>query len=355
MMYNKIIHRQQHSSKELEDYEMKNWKKLTALTLAALVTVSAIAGCGGDKKEASNAKPQAGQTIKINFPTAGASGALYAVGAAITNMWSQNIPGMQASSQASAGGIANLNIVAEGEAQVSIAIASNVYQALNGTDSFKDHAYKDLKVIGGLYLNPNQVVASAGSNINTISDIKGKHFAVASAGSSVYNEADVHLTAAGMKFPDDIKAEYITFTDAADMLQNGSIDGAWIMSGAPASAVTQALTGGAHLVSIDDALIQKLKEKYPWYTNYTIKAGTYPNQDKDVNTSAIKMVMFCRGDLPDDVVYQMTKTLWEHMDELGNSQKNLKGLKPADAVKDIAGVPLHPGAAKYYKEIGVLQ
>lgn len=332
---------------------MKKWKKLAALTLAGLVMAGAFAGCGDEKS--GGAAPAAGQTVKINFPTAGASGALYAVGAAITNMWSQNVPGVQASSQASAGGIANLNMVADGEAQVSIAIASNVYQCLNGTDSFQDHAYKDLKVIGGLYLNPNQVVASAGSNINTLDDIRGKHFAVASAGSSVYNEADVHLTGAGMNFPDDIQAEYISFGDAADMLQNGSIDGAWIMSGAPASAVTQALTGGAHLVPISNELIEKLKGKYPWYTSYTIKAGTYPNQDQDVNTSAIKMVMFCRGDLPEDVVYQLTKTLWEHMDELGQSQKSLQGLTAENAVKDIAGVPLHPGAEKYYKEIGVLK
>lgn len=270
-------------------------------------------------------------------------------------MWSNNVPGVQAASQASAGGIENLNMVSDGEAQVSIAIASNVYQCYKGLDTFKDHAYPDLKVIGGLYLNPNQVVASANSGIENIQDIKGKHFAVASAGSSVYNEAEAHLTAAGMKFPDDIKAEYITFGDAADMIQNGSIDGAWIMSGAPASAVTQALTSGAHLVPIDDTLMDTLKAKYPWYTKYTIKAGTYPNQDKDVQTSAIKMVMFCRGDLPEDVVYQLTKTLWEHMDEMGQSQKNLKGLTAENAVKDIAGVPLHPGAEKYYKEIGVLK
>lgn len=334
---------------------MKNWKKVLAVSMAAMVMAGAFAGCGDDKKAESSAKPAAGQTLKINFPTAGASGALYAVGAAITNMWSNNVPGVQAASQASTGGIENLNMVSDGEAQVSIAIASNVYQCYKGLDTFKDHAYPDLKVIGGLYLNPNQVVASANSGIENIQDIKGKHFAVASAGSSVYNEAEAHLTAAGMKFPDDIKAEYITFGDAADMIQNGSIDGAWIMSGAPASAVTQALTSGAHLVPIDDTLMDTLKAKYPWYTKYTIKAGTYPNQDKDVQTSAIKMVMFCRGDLPEDVVYQLTKTLWEHMDEMGQSQKNLKGLTAENAVKDIAGVPLHPGAEKYYKEIGVLK
>ena len=333
---------------------MKNWKKVLAVSMAAMVMAGALAGCGDDKKGGS-AKPAAGQTLKINFPTAGASGALYAVGAAITNMWSNNVPGVQAASQASAGGIENLNMVSDGEAQVSIAIASNVYQCYKGLDSFKDHAYPDLKVIGGLYLNPNQVVASANSGIENIQDIKGKHFAVASAGSSVYNEAEAHLTTAGMKFPDDIKAEYITFGDAADMIQNGSIDGAWIMSGAPASAVSQALTADCRLLPIGDDVFAKLKAQYPWYVKYTIPAGTYPNQKEAVQTTAIKMLMFCRGDLSEDTVYQLTKSFWEHIDELGKSQKNLKGLKPADAVKDIADVPLHPGAVKYYKEIGVLK
>ena len=98
-----------------------------------------------------------------------------------------------------------------------------------------------------------------------------------------------------------------------------------------------------------------MQAKYPWYAKYTIPAKTYPNQDKDVQTSAIKMVMFCRHDLSEDTVYQLTKSFWEHIDELGKAQKNLKGLKPADAVKDIANLPLHPGAAKYYKEIGVIK
>jgi hypothetical protein len=139
------------------------------------------------------------------------------------------------------------------------------------------------------------------------------------------------------------------------MLQNGTIDGAWIMSGTPASAVSQALSANCRLVNISDDIIKKLQEKYPWYVKYTIPAGTYPNQKEAVNTSAIKMVMFCRHDLKEDTVYQLTKSFWEHIGELGQSQKNLKGLKPAEAVKDIAKIPLHPGAAKYYKEIGVLK
>ena len=248
-------------------------KRVLSVALAALAIAGTVVGCGGEKKAQTPESPSAGQTVKINFPTASASGALYAVGAAITNMWNQNIPGVSAASQASAGGIANLGMVADGEAQVSIAISSNCFQALNGIDSF----------------------------------------------------------------------------------QHGSIDGAWIRSGAPASAVSQALSSGCQLLNIDDGLMNALKAKYPWYASYTIPQGTYPNQDADIHTSAIKMVMFTRADMPETLVYQLTKAFWEHIDELGQSQKNLKGLKPADAVKDIANLPLHPGAEKYYKEIGVLK
>lgn len=318
---------------------MKSVKRfLSVLAVLALFAVPALAH----------------EPVVINFPTASASGALYAVGAAITNLWDTKIDYVKASSQASAGGIANLNLVSEGEAQVSIAISSNCYQCLNGTDSFEGFAYKDLKVIAGLYFNPNQVVVTAKSGIKTLADVKGRRFAVASAGSSVYGECNNHFTAAGLKFPDDINCEYITFTDAADMLQNGTIDGAWIMSGAPASAVTQAATAGCRLVDIDAAILSALQAKFPWYASFTIPAGTYPNQDKDVHTTAIKMVMFCRGDLDEETVYDLTKTLWENIGALGEAQVNLRGLTAAAAVKDIAGLPLHAGAQKYYAEVGVL-
>ncbi|MBQ3062809.1 MAG: TAXI family TRAP transporter solute-binding subunit [Clostridia bacterium] len=323
-------------------------KKLTSLFLCALLCLSMLAACGGNE----NADTE--KTV-INFPTASASGALYAVGAAITNLWDTEIENVSAASQASTGGIENLNLVSEGEAQVSIAISSNCYECLNGEGSFDGYAYDDLKVIAGLYLNPNQMVVTEGSGIESLVDVKGKHFAVASAGSSVYGECYNHFTAAGLTFPDDINCEYITFADAADMLQNGTIDGAWIMSGAPASAVTQACTSGCRLVGVDEQTIAGLQAQYPWYVPYTIPAGTYPGQDEDVNTSAIKMVMFCRGDLSEDVVYELTKVFWENIDSLGESQAVLKGLTPEEAVRDIAELPLHPGAEKYYKEIKVIE
>ena len=192
-----------------------------------LITVTACLFAGGSREAQ---EPDGHPKVIIRFPTAGASGALYSVGAAITNMWNTQIPFVRASSQASAGGIDNLNQIADGESQVSIAISSNCWQSFNGTDSFEGRANPDLRVIAGLYLNPNQVVVTERSGIKTLADVRGKHFAVAASGSSVEGECKNHFTAAGLNYPDDIRAEYISFSDSAELLRNGQIDGAWIMS-----------------------------------------------------------------------------------------------------------------------------
>ena len=318
------------------------------IIFAALVAAAVLAGCSGKKTAAGEH-----EKVTIKFPTASASGALYAVGAAITNVWDTKIDFVSASSQASNGGIDNLNQIADGESQVSIAVSSNCFQSYNGTDSFDGAANKNLRIIAGLYFNPNQVVVTKKSGIASLSGIKGKHFAVAAAGSSVEGECKNHFTAAGLSYPSDIQTEYIAFGDAADMLQNGTLDGAWIMSGIPAAAVSQACSSGCGLVGIGDDILEKLRSSYPWYARYTIPAGTYPGQNADVGTTAIKMLMFCNSTLDDETVYMLTKTFWENVDELGNAQRNLKGLKAQDAVKDIAGLPLHEGAKRYYTEIGV--
>ena len=333
---------------------MKKILASTAILLFSFISLVGLCAQGNRETVTSRNGSAAHPTVIIRFPTAGASGALYSVGAAITNIWDTRIPFVKASSQASAGGIDNLNQIADGESQVSIAISSNCWQSFHGTDSFEGMANPRLRVIAGLYLNPNQVVVSSRSGISTLSEVKGKRFAVAASGSSVEGECRNHFTAAGLEYPDDIRAEYISFTDSAELLANGQIDGAWIMSGIPAAAVSQALSSGCRLLDIDEATIETLKAEFPWYVSYTIPAGSYPNQKQDVTTTAIKMVMFCSADLDDETVYMLTKTLWENIGELGESQASLRGLTPQEAVRDIADLPVHDGAVRYYREIGVL-
>ena len=180
-------------------------KKNLSLVLAAVLMAGILAGCGGGAKDSSSAPdsaPDSGANspapLTINFPTANSTGVLYSVGAAITNLWDTEISYISASSQASGGGIENLGLVTDGEAQVSIAISSNCYECLNGTGTFEGLAYEDLKVIGGLYFNPNHVVVTEKSGITGLADVKGKHFAVGVAGSSIGGECKNHFTTAGL-------------------------------------------------------------------------------------------------------------------------------------------------------------
>lgn len=329
----------------------KAWmKKAVAMTATVAMAATLLAGCGGNGND-----NEADKEVVINFPTAATTGALYPLGAAITNLWTEELDYVTASSQASGGGVENLNLLASGEAQVSIAISSNCYESYTGTGTFDGRKNENLRAIAGLYYNPNQVVVLEDKGYETLSDLQGAHFATGAAGSSTEGESKNHFTAAGLTYPDDINAEYVGFTEAIDLMRNKQLDGAWVMAALGNSAVTEATsTAGAKVLNIDDSIIEALQAEYPWYAKFTIPAGTYNNAE-DVQTTAIKMVMFTTADLDEDTVYDLTKTFWEHVDELAATNSGLKGITVEGAVTDLAGLPIHDGAAKYYKEIGVLE
>ncbi len=291
----------------------------------------------------------------INFPTAATTGAVYPLGAAMSNLWNTKLPNVRASAQASAGGIANLNMLADGEAQLGVAVTSIMYESFNGIGSFEGRPNPNLRVMIGLYSNPNQVVVSKNSNINSLKELVGKRFASGAPGSTTEVETSIHLNTSGINYPEDLKVQYIGFTEAIDLMRNKQIDGAWIMAGVPNAAVTEILsTAGGKLLNIEQSLIDSLQAQYPWYGPYTIPAGTYPNQDSDVLTSAIKITVCTDARVDADVIYELTKTFWENFDKLKATQAPLKKVNPKDAVKDLAGLPIHEGAARYYKEIGLL-
>lgn len=329
----------------------KAWtKKAVAVTMAVAMAATVLTGCGGADNDA-----DAEKAVVINFPTAATTGALYPLGAAITNLWTEELDYVTASSQASGGGVENLNLLASGEAQVSIAISSNCYESYTGTGTFDGRKNENLRAIAGLYYNPNQVVVLDGKGYETLSDLEGAHFATGAAGSSTEGESKNHFTATGLTYPDDINAEYVGFTEAIDLMRNKQLDGAWVMAALGNSAVTEATsTAGAKVLNIDDAVIEALQAEYPWYAKFVIPAGTY-NNTEDVQTTAIKMVMFTTADLDEDTVYDLTKTFWEHVEELAETNSALKGVTVEGAVTDLAGLPIHDGAAKYYREIGVLE
>ncbi|MCK9548169.1 MAG: TAXI family TRAP transporter solute-binding subunit [Sphaerochaeta sp.] len=322
-------------------------KKLTVVLLVLLMTGATLFAAG-----AQEAGPK--RTV-INFPTAATTGAIYPLGSAIANLWNNTVPNVRTSAQASAGGIENLNLVADGEAQMGVAVTSIMYESFNGIGSFEGRANPNLRVMIGLYPNPNQVVVTKASGINSLTDLAGKRFASGAPGSTTEVETDIHLNTAGLPYPEGLRVQYVGFTEAIDLMRNKQLDGAWIMAGIPNAAVTEMLsTAGGKLLEIDDSLINALQRDFPWYGAYTIPAGTYPGQDTDVQTSAIKITIFTDARVDDEVIYQLTKTFWENFDELKKTQAPLANVVKVETTKDLAGLPIHDGAARYYKEIGLL-
>ena len=292
----------------------------------------------------------------ISFPTAATTGALYPLGAGIANLWNTKLDTVTARVQASNGGVQNLNLLKSKEAQVSFAVSSITYEALHGMNAFKDREYKDVRVLAGLYYNPNQVVASKESGVNSLADFKGKRFAPGAPGGTTIGESRIHFTAAGLKYPDDIKMQLVGFTEAVDLIRNKQLDGAWIMAGLPTAAVTEiCATAGGKLVSMDAELIKKLQAEYPWYSEFMIPAGTYDGQTEPVRTTAIKILLLTDASMSDDLIYSLAKTFWENLPELVKAHAVMKTVTPDMAVKDLSGIPLHPGAEKYYREAGLLK
>ncbi|MDR0389020.1 MAG: TAXI family TRAP transporter solute-binding subunit [Spirochaetaceae bacterium] len=318
--------------------------------LAGIVVMAALLtpGCtpGGEKKA---------QTVYIKFPTATSSGTVYAIGAALANLWNEHIPNLQVSAEASNGGVQNLGLMAAGDAHVSVAVTSIITEQKQGINSFEGRGYDGVRILSALYSNYNQVVASGSSGINTLGDIRGKRFAPGAPGSTPEVETKVHFEMAGFKYPDDISAQFVGFTEAVDLIRNRQMDGAWIQAGLPTSAVSEICsTAGGKLISLDEDLISKLSAKYPWYNRAIIPAGMYEGQTQDVVTTSITITLIVDEGVSDDVVYEMAKVMWENIDILKRTHSALKDATIEDAVQNLADLPIHDGAQRYYKEKGVL-
>ena len=291
----------------------------------------------------------------INFVTAGTASTFYPISATVCQLWNDNIEGMRAVATPSGGGIDNLNQAYDGEAQIGIANANLVYQAQEGIASFEGYANDKLRIFAGLYINPNQVVVTKASGIEGLADLIGKKISIGAAGSTTVDEATVHLGSIG-KTLDDIKAEYMDTSAAADAISNKLLDGVWIMAGTPNSAVTQIMTTtDSKIMPITAEQVEALKAEYPWYAACEIPAGTYAGQDEAVPTSGVKLTLFVTADVDEETVYQMTKVFWENWDTLTETHAALRKADPKQACNDVAGVAIHEGAARYYREIGILQ
>ncbi|MBO4873097.1 MAG: TAXI family TRAP transporter solute-binding subunit [Lachnospiraceae bacterium] len=312
-------------------------KKLLAFLLAALMIFS-LTACGGTKE--------------LRFVTGGESGTYYAFGTVIAQHATNNI-GVKVNALVGAGSKGNVNKLADKEAELAFCQSDVMAYAYDGTNLFeKEGKVTNFSVLGALYIETVQLVA-VNPDIKSVTDLKGKNVSVGASGSGVYFNALDVLSAYDMKL-EDIKPTYQSFGDSANDLKDGKIDAAFIVAGAPTTAVVDlaATNKNTHLVTFDEAHLNKLLASSPYYTKSVIKGGTYSTVAEDIVTVGVGAVLLVRDDISEDIVYKLTKDIFEDPGKLVSSHAKY-GEVTIEYGASMTSVPYHKGAAKFFQEKGV--
>ena len=317
-------------------------KKLFSLVLV-LAMVLALAACGGSGASAG--------ASKMTMGTGGTSGTYYAFGG-VLGQYIKDKAGIEVIVVSTDGSKANIESINSGDYQLGTVQSDVMAYAWEGTRSFADSGKIDsFRVVGGLYAESVQLV-TMDPEIKSVADLKGKSVSIGAPNSGVWFNAMDVLTAAGLTEA-DIKPQYQSFADSADALKDGKIDAAFIVAGAPTAAITElCTTNSAYLVPIDGEVADKLMADSPYYTTYTIPAGTYAGQDEDVVTVTIKATLIVSADASEDDVYNLTKAIFDNTEAIAAENGKGAELSVENATSGMAA-PFHAGAAKYFAEKGV--
>jgi TRAP transporter TAXI family solute receptor len=274
------------------------------------------------------------------------------LGGSFKNMWEKAIPGLQVQPLPGAG-IANIRGIDEGKADIGF---GNSITSVDGITGAPPYPQKVTKVcqLANLYPQYFQMVALANAGVNSVADMKGKSIAVQPKGNTAELISQQVLKAVGLGY-DSAKVNFVnSYTDAAAMLKDGHAQVFTLGTTIPASSVMDVAAGrDIKLVPVNDEIVVAMNKINPGYTKGTIKAGTYPKQDKDVDAIVYSAHLVAACSLPADQVYTMLKTIVANLPDLVAINKAMDGLTPKMMAVDI-GVPFHPGAVKFYKEVGAM-
>mgnify|MGYP001237534874 CR=1 FL=1 len=297
------------------------------------------------------AVPLAGAQQQLSIATGGTGGVYYPIGGGLAELINRHIDGYSAVAEVTGASVENMGLIARGDSDLAIALADSVYQAYTGTGRFEGRQVSETRAIGSIYPNAVQIVTLAGSGISSLQDLKGKSVSVGAPGSGTEVNAAAILEGNGISY-DEMRVQRLNFNETADALRDGDIDAGFWSVGPPTSSIMNlAATRDISIVPLTADEIERSQAVEPVFAPYTLRAGTYDKQDSDVLTISIPNVLVVHADMSDDLAYAITKVLFEKTDEL-------IAIHPAanDTTVEFSltstPVPLHPGALRYYEEIG---
>ncbi len=294
------------------------------------------------------------QPVNIAIATGGTGGVYYPMGGGMANVLSKHLPGVQATARVTGGSVDNLKLVGTGQSEVAFSMVDAARDALMGEDKFKGNKI-DLRTLMVLYPNRMHVVSVEGKGIEKMSDLKGKRVSTGSPGSATEVMAFRVIEAAGLDRDKDLRRERLGVAESTNALKDGKIDAYFWVGGLPTAAVTDlGATPGVKIKLVDHSeVVERMNAKYGnIYSEGVIPAKTYPGQDKDNRISVVQNILVADAKLPEKVVYDIVKTLYEKRDEIAMAHGEAKAIALDQQNGKNTTVPWHPGAERYFKEAG---
>ena len=288
----------------------------------------------------------------LTLATGSTGGTYFPLGGAMAGVWNDNIPDLRVSTQSSGASVDNLQLLDAGEVELIMAVNGVAADAMEGgSDDFPDPL--DFAFLGNIYGEVMQVVAHGDSGIESIEDMAGMTVAIGPPGSGTEVVARQMLEAVGIDADNDIDARQESFGDAADGLRDGQIDAVFAILALPAGAIEDVATGtDLTYVNVDEDLAQQILDADPTMSALDVEADTYPGQDEEVTWLTNWATLYAPSDLHEDVVYDLVRVLYEENQAIADAHAVGSQIQIDTALDGRADIPVHPGAQRYYDEVG---
>jgi TRAP transporter TAXI family solute receptor len=300
----------------------------------------------------------AGQTKFVTIGTGGVTGVYYPTGGAICRLVNKTRKehGIRCSVESTGGSVYNLNTIAAGELDMGVAQSDWQYHAYNGTSKFKEKGpNKDLRAVFSVHPEPFTVVARADSGIKDFKDLKGKRVNIGNPGSGQRGTMEVVMGALGWTKKDFKLASELKSAEQSKALCDNKVDAMVFTVGHPSGSIKEASTScDSVLVTVTGPEVDKLVADNAYYRKATIPGGMYRGTDSDTNTFGVGATFVTSAKVPEDVIYNVVKAVFENFDQFKKLHPAFSVLKKEEMIKDGLSAPLHDGAVKYYKEAGLM-
>ncbi|MBO9399844.1 TAXI family TRAP transporter solute-binding subunit [Shimia sp. R9_1] len=292
----------------------------------------------------------------ISIGTGGVTGVYYPTGGAICRLVNKGRKehGIRCAVESTGGSVYNINTIKAGELEFGVAQSDWQHHAYNGTSKFADNPFPDVRAVFSVHPEPFSVIARSDAGVNSFADLKGKRVNVGNPGSGQRATMEVVMEAYGFTMDDFALATEYKGSEMAKQLCDGNIDAMIYTIGHPAAAIKEATTTcDANLVNVTGPEIDKLVADNPFYRVATIPGGMYKGTDGDTTTFGVGATFVTSANISDDVVYVVAKSVMENIEDFRKLHPAFANLDPKEMVSDGLSAPIHPGAEKAYKELGL--